>query len=315
LRIASLLPSATEIVCGLGALDDLVGRSHECDHPDDVRRLPVLTRTRVASGSSADVDADVRRLLERALALYEVDLEALVAAQPDIILTQDLCDVCAVSFDDVCRASERVLGSSVAVVSLRPDRLRAIWDDVRRVGHAVRRSNEGDALARRLEQRTLEIAGRVPSEARRPTVLSVEWLSPVMIGGLWMPELIELAGGVPLVTKAAERAPTLGLGDLRALDPDVVLVKPCGFDLARTLDERRLIAECLPWASWRAVREERVFLADGNAFFNRSGPHIVESLEILAACTHPSAFSDVGKKHASNFCRLTRELEAVPFPT
>ena len=312
MRIASLLPSSTEIVCGLGALEDLVGRSHECDHPNDVRGLPALTRTRVTSGSSAEVDADVRRLLERALALYEVDVEALAAARPDVILTQDLCDVCAVSFDAVCRASEQVLGSSVAVVSLRPDRLRAIWNDVRRVGRAVGRANEGDALARRLEQRTLEIAGRVPSGAHRPTVLSVEWLSPVMIGGLWMPELIELAGGVPLVTKAAERAPTLGPADLRALDPDVVLVKPCGFDLARTLDERRLIAECLPWASWRAVREGRVFLADGNAYFNRSGPRIVESLEILAACTHPSAFSAFRQKHASSVRRLTRELEAVP---
>jgi iron complex transport system substrate-binding protein len=311
-RIASLLPSATEIVCALGALSDLVGRSHECDHPDEVERLPVLTKTRVVPGSSAEVDADVRRLLERALALYELDLDALRAARPDVVVTQDLCDVCAVSFDDVCRASERVLGANVAIVSLRPESLSAIWDDVRRVGRAIGRGAEGDVLARRLEARALEVAGRVPAAARRPTVLSIEWLSPVMIGGLWMPELIELAGGVPLVTKAAERAPTLGLAELFALDPDVVLVKPCGFGLARTLDERSLVAESLPWTSWRAVREGRVFLADGNAYFNRSGPRIVESLEILAACTHPSEFSDFAGKHAPSLRRLTSDLEAVP---
>jgi iron complex transport system substrate-binding protein len=290
----------------------LVGRSHECDHPAEVLALPVLTQTSVASGSSAEVDADVRRLLERALALYEVDLDALRAARPDVVVTQDLCDVCAVSFDDVCRATERVLGASAVIVSLRPESLSAIWDDVRRIGRAIGRSSEGAVLARRLEARALEIAARVPAGARRPTVLSVEWLSPVMIGGLWMPELIELAGGIPLVTKATERAPTLSPAELGALDPDVVLVKPCGFDLARTLDERRLVAQCLPWTSWRAVREGRVFLADGNAYFNRSGPRIVESLEILAACTHPAAFSDFAREHAPSLRRLTRELEAVP---
>jgi iron complex transport system substrate-binding protein len=312
LRIASLLPSATEILCALGALPDLVGRSHECDYPDGVERLPALTRTRLTTGSSAEVDADVRRLLERALGLYEVDLDALARARPDVIVTQDLCDVCAVSFDDVCRASQRVLGANVSVVSLRPDRLSAIWDDVKRVGHAVGRSSEGEALAGRLAARAREIRARVPAGATLPTVLSVEWLSPVMIGGLWMPELIELAGGVPLVTKVAERAPTLGEAELSELDPDVVLVKPCGFDLERTLDERRLVSERLPWTSWRAVRDGRVFLADGNAYFNRSGPRVVESLEILAACTHPNAFSDFRRKHASSVRRLTPELEAVP---
>lgn len=299
-------------MCALGALPELVGRSHECDHPSDVRSVPVLTHTRLAPmRSSAEVDADVRRLLERALALYEIDLDALSRARPDVIVTQDLCDVCAVSFDDVCRATESVFGSNVDVVSLRPERLSAIWDDVRRLGRAIRRSDEGDELARVLSENTVEIARRVPADVRRPTVLSVEWLSPVMIGGLWMPELIELAGGTALVTRAGERAPTLGLDELRALDPDLVLIKPCGFDLEKTLAERRLLAECLPWTSWRAAREGRVFVADGNAYFNRSGPRIVESLEILAACTHPETFSDLARKHRASLRRLTPELRDV----
>jgi len=311
-RIVSLLPSGTEIVCALGALPELVGRSHECDHPSDVRSVPVLTRTRLDSArSSVEVDVDVRRLLEQALALYELDLDALSLAQPDIIVTQDLCDVCAVSFDDVCRSTESVLGSNVTVVSLRPERLAAIWDDVRRVAHAIRRSDEGEVLARVLAERTVEIARRVPEGVRRPTLLSIEWLAPVMVGGLWMPELIELAGGTALVTRAGERAPTLGPEELHALDPDVVIVKPCGFELEKTLGERRLVAECLPWSSWRAAREGRVFVADGNAYFNRSGPRIVESLEILAACSHPEIFPDLRRKHGASVRRLTHDLRAM----
>lgn len=313
MRIASLLPSGTEIVSALGALKELVGRSHECDYPANVRAVPVLTRTRLdGARTSATIDADVRHLLERALALYELDLDALSLARPDVIVTQDLCDVCAVSFDDVCRATESVFGRNVSVVSLRPERLAAIWDDVRRVARAIGRSDEGERLARALSEKTLEIAGRVPADVPRPRVLSIEWLSPVMVGGLWMPELIELAGGTALVTRALERAPTLGLAELRALEPDVVLVKPCGFELEKTLAERNVVAECLPWASWRAVREGRVFVADGNAYFNRSGPRIVESLEILAACTHPEMFADFGRKHRASVRRLLHDLRDAP---
>jgi iron complex transport system substrate-binding protein len=260
-------------------------------------------------GSSAAIDADVRDLLERALALYEVDLAALAAARPDVVVTQDLCDVCAVSRDDVCRAIDAVLGARVAVVSLHPRRLSDVWDDVRRVARAIGRSDAGAHVASELERRALAIARRVPAHVPRPSVLSVEWLSPVMIGGLWMPELIELAGGAALVTHAGEHAKTLSREELFRLDPDVVLVKPCGFELERTLAERALIAEVLPWAEWRAAREGRVFVADGNAYFNRSGPRLVESLEILAACTHPALFSDFREKHGSDVRRLTFALD------
>jgi iron complex transport system substrate-binding protein len=219
--------------------------------------------------------------------------------------------VCAVSRADVCRAAESVLGSNVAIVSLEPERLADIWSDVRRVARAVERPRAGDELVRRLENGLGEIAAAVPL-ATRPKVLSIEWLAPVMIGGLWMPELIELAGGSPLVTRAGERAPTLGRDELAALDPDVVLVKPCGFTLERTLAEARLLAEALPWEYWRAAREGRVVVADGNAYFNRSGPRIVDSLEILVAGMVPDAFPELRRKHAASARRLTHELEALP---
>jgi len=272
----------------------------------------VLTRSRIAAGSSTAIDRDVRRLLADALALYEIDLDALARARPSLVITQDLCQVCAVSFEDVCRAAESVLGAGVEVVSLRPERLSGIFEDVRRVARAIGLAREGEELALSLERRMTELGKDILSSRPRPTVLSIEWLSPVMVGGLWMPELIELGGGTALVTRAGKPAPTLGPRELRALDPDVVLVKPCGFGLEQTLAERRLIAESLPWASWRAVREGRVFVADGNAYFNRSGPRIVESLEILAACTHPDVFAELGRKHRASVCRLTRELEAEP---
>jgi len=311
-RIASLLPSATEIVRALGVQGELVGRSHECDYPPGVRELPALTRTRLGtSASSLAIDGDVRHLTERALALYEVDLDALAAARPDVIVTQDLCAVCAVSFGDVCRATERVLGHGVSIVSLRPERLSDVWNDVRRVGEALGRAREGDVCARELEERVRSIAERARHGGARPSVLSVEWLSPVMIGGLWMPELIELSGGTPLVTRPGEHAPTLGADDLARLDPDIVLLKPCGFELERTLAERALVAESLPWGRWRAVREGRVFVTDGNAFFNRSGPRLVESLEILAACVNPREFADFCEKHRANVRRLSVTLDAV----
>jgi iron complex transport system substrate-binding protein len=308
-RIASLLPSATEIVCALDAGAELVGRSHECDYPPAVAALPVLTRARLATRlSSTAIDADVRALVERALALYEVELDALSRASPDVVVTQDLCEVCATPFAAVCSAVDAVLGGRATVVSLRPERLAEVWNDVRRVGRAVGRENAGEELARELEARVRAVSERVPASAERPAVLSVEWFAPVMIGGLWMPELIELAGGVPLVTRAGERAPTLGRDELARLEPDVVLVKPCGFGLERTLAERRALADALPWDRWRAVREGRVYVADGSAYFNRSGPRLADSLEILAACTHPAVFPDFRARHAPVVRRLTHEL-------
>jgi iron complex transport system substrate-binding protein len=306
-RIASLLPSATEIVCALGARDELVGVSHECDFPRGVSSLPVLTRPRVYGGSSAGIDAAVRGILESALAVYDIDLERLREVAPDVIVTQDLCDVCAVSLDDVRAAVLRLARKDVRIVNLHPTRLNEIWADIVRTGEGIGREREAAALVSDCQTRIERIAGRA-REARgggaAPRVVTIEWISPVMIGGMWMPELVRLAGGEPLVTEPGEHAPTLTLEALAQLDPDVVLVKPCGFDLARTLQELRELKEALPWSSWRAIREGRVYIADGNAFFNRPGPRIVESLEILAACLHPSRLADLAEAHAGSVRRL-----------
>jgi iron complex transport system substrate-binding protein len=313
-RVASLLPSATEMVCALGAEGELVGISHECDFPASVTSRPALTRARLGPvRSSRDVDAEVRAVLRDALAVYEVDIERLREARADVIVTQDLCDVCAVSLDDVRSAVARLGVEGVEIVNLHPTRLADIWDDVQRVATALDRPDEGARLLDTLRGRVGEIAAMAGRTPDRPRVLAVEWLDPIMIAGMWMPELIALAGATPMVTAPGDHAPTLSLEALAALDPDVLLLKPCGFPLARTLREVALLKTNLPWDTWSCVREGRVFVADGNAYFNRPGPRIVESLEILAACAHPSAFSELRRKHRSSVVRLAPSLEAQAF--
>src|SRR5262245_25126308 len=219
MRVASLLPSATEMVCAVGARAELVGVSHECDFPAGVEALPALTRPRRAlPRKSAEIDRAVRAILEDALAVYEIELERLSAARPDVVVTQDLCDVCAVSLDDVRRALAELRRADVEVVSLKPTLLADVWDDVRRVGRALARSAEGERVASELARRAAELGQRGAAAARgagrRPRVLTIEWLAPVMIGGTWMPELVELAGGEALVTRPGEHAPALALSEL-----------------------------------------------------------------------------------------------------
>ncbi len=313
MRVASLLPSATEIVCALGAQSELVGVSHECDFPAGVRKLPVLTRTRkTLPRASGAIDRAVRKILEDALTVYEIDVEKLRGTKPELIVTQDLCDVCAVSLDDVRKALSELARADVEIVSLRPMRLADVWEDVRRVGRALGRAERGLTLAMELELRAAAIGARSSRLSLRPSVLTIEWLDPVMIGGTWMPELVTLAGGAPLVTRPGDHAPTLSHDELARLDPHVVLIKPCGFDLARTAGELAQLPTLLPWSSWRAVEAGRVFVADGNAFFNRSGPRLVESLEILAACVHPDEFGEFARAHAASVRRVAADLVLAP---
>lgn len=298
MRVVSLLPSATEMVCAVGAASELVGISHECDFPSAVRGLAVLTSTRMAShGSSGDIDRAVRSVVRDALSLYAIDERKLGELRPDLIVTQDLCEVCAVSLDDVRSAVARLAGSDdVRIVSLNPTRLSHVLDDVERVAAALGREAEGRRVRVELDARIRAIAARASGVTVRPRVVSLEWLDPLMLGGTWMPELIELAGGAAVGARAGELAPTVSSDELRALAPDVVLVKPCGFDVERTLKERDLVERSvLSVVSPKA----RVVVSDGSAYFNRPGPRLVESLEILAACVHPELFSDFARKHAA----------------
>lgn len=301
-RIASLLPSATEIVALLGCVDQLVGVSHECDFPEAVRALPALTSSRLVDpGSSRGIDMDVRSLVREALSIYRVYPEGLRRAAPDLVITQDLCEVCAVSLHDVQAALAKLAEhADVELVALSPTRLGDLFEDIRRVAKAIGVAERGDQVAQALKERCDLVGSRASAAPTRPRVVSVEWLDPIMLGGTWMPELIELAGGEAVGAEAGKAAPTVSLQELAKLQPELLLLKPCGFSLERSLQERSLID-----AICAAVGEQtRVFLADGNAYFNRSGPRLVESLEILAACVHPEIFSDFAKRHEGAFIRV-----------
>jgi iron complex transport system substrate-binding protein len=217
-------------------------------------------------------------------------------------VTQDLCEVCAVSLDDVRAAVARLAHrDQVRIVSLRPTRLEDVLEDVERVGEGIGRPEEGALVRRKLGERLRAIAGRAAEVPERPRVVSVEWIDPLMLGGTWMPELIELAGGVAAGAVAGQPAPTVSPSALRDLRPDVVVVKPCGFSLERTLAERDIIERSvIAFTGGRA----RVYVTDGNAYFNRPGPRLVESAEIMAACVHPEHFEDFGRTHASSITRL-----------
>ena len=290
-RIVSLIASATEIVSALGFEDQLVGRSHECDYPPSVARLPVCTAPKFdVHGSSADIDRRVKTLLQDATSVYNVDAALLKSLRPDVIVTQSQCAVCAVSRDDVERAICAWVDSRPRVVTLEPNCLADVWTDIRRVAAALDARTRGEQLVQRLQHRMEEIASRAASLATRPTVACLEWLDPLMAAGNWMPELIEHAGGVNLFGEAGKHSPAMTWDELIAKDPDVILALPCGFDLPRTRTEMRALARDPRWPALRAVAAGRVYVTDGNQYFNRPGPRLVESLEILAEILHPEAF-------------------------
>lgn len=289
-------------MCALGAADALVGISHECDFPAAIRDRAVLTRSRIdVSASSRAIDVAVRAVIRDAISIYDVDADRLAALAPDVIVTQDLCEVCAVSLDDVRAAVARLAHRErVEVVSLRPTRLDDVLGDVERVAAAIGQAARGTDVRAALAARIDAIAARGAAAAARPRVVTLEWIEPLMIGGTWMPELVALAGGEPVGAVAGAPAPTVDRAQLAALAPDVVVIKPCGFDLARSLAERDVIERDVI----AAVPRARVYLTDGNAFFNRPGPRLVESLEILAACLQPEVFGDLAAAHADAILRI-----------
>ena len=285
-----MLASGTEVVCALDCGDRLVARSHECDHPGWVQRLPAVTRPRLdTSRRSGEIDRDVRSILTQALSVYEVDHERLAALEPDLLVTQVQCEVCAVSLKDVEEALRTGLRSRPAVVSMQPDDLASLWSDMRTIAAALGVPERGVQLVTRLRARMRGIAERAKGRAL-PRVACIEWIEPLMAAGNWTPELLALAGAVDVLGEPGKHAGTLPLERLTAADPDVIWVTPCGFDLARTRAELPALGAQPGWRELRAVREGRVFLGDGNALFNRPGPRVVDALECLAEAMHPEAF-------------------------
>jgi iron complex transport system substrate-binding protein len=290
-RIISLLPSATEIVAALGFADNLVGRSHECDFPPGVEKLPICSSTKIpVHGTSYEIDERVKEIVAEGLSVYRVDVDRLREPRPDFILTQTQCAVCAVTPRDLEQALGTWVGAQPALVSLEPNNLDDVWNDIRRVAEALGVLPRAEGLIGSLSKRLAAIRAEA-RDLSRSTVAAIEWLGPLMAGGNWMPELIEIAGGASLFAQPGQHSPWLDWASLIEADPEVILLLPCGFKIAQTIRDLSLLTENSAWAHLRAVKEGRVYLIDGHHFFNRPGPRLVESAEIVAEILHPDRFS------------------------
>lgn len=289
MRIVSLLPSLTELVCALGQRECLVGVTHECDFPPGVERLPHLTHSRIApAATGSEID---RLVAEQGGSLYELNSALLAELRPDLILTQEQCDVCAVNEQTVRRAAARLPGSP-PVESVNPTDLSSVFGMFRRVGELLDAIDEADGLVLRFQQTAAEIARRCAGR-NRPRVVLLEWLDPPFISGHWNPEIIELAGGVEVLGKSGERSRRSSWNEVAAAAPEVLLLSPCGFTLERGELELDGLSATPEWQTLPAVRNGRVALIDGSAYFSRPGPRLEASLRIAAAAIHPDRCADL----------------------
>ena len=290
MRICSLLPSATEMVFALGQGHLLVGRTHECDYPPQAAHIPQVTRTNIPTGLSSDrIDAAVSGTLEMRGSLYELDLPLLEELQPDLILSQRLCDVCAVSSDRVEKAVAG-LKSRPRVLNLEPHSLEGILEDISTVGQAIGAEASADALVQHLRRRIDAVAQKTRTLALRPNVFCMEWVNPPYCGGHWMKELVEIAGGRDDLANLHQPSHRIEWRKVLDFAPEIIVLTCCGFSLERNLQEAQIWGGFEGVLELPALRSGRVFATDGSSYFSRPGPRIVDSLEILAHCIHPGLF-------------------------
>jgi iron complex transport system substrate-binding protein len=289
--IVSLIPSGTEMICVLGCQNQLVGRSHECDFPPGIIRLPICTQPAIAvEGGSREIHDRVSNRLEKSLSVYRVQTDVLRELQPDIIVTQTQCDVCAVSVTDVEQALKEVLRLQPTLITLHATDLPGVWNDLLQISEGLGRVHNGQELLAIYQSRMAAIAGITKDLQPYPTIACIEWMEPLMAAGNWVPELVQLAGGQSVFGQPGEHAPWITWEALAAADPDMLVFMPCGFSITRIQQELPALTHHPLWPELRAVKNQKVYLTDGNQFFNRPGPRLVESLEILAEITHPTHF-------------------------
>jgi len=290
-KIVSLLPAATEIVCALGLEENLVGRSHECDYPESVKQLPVCSEANIPDNlGSAAIDTKVKELLTDALSVYTVKRDLIKQLSPDVVITQAQCEVCAVSLKEVEEALEDYLDKQSTIISLQPDGLETIFNNIREVAAVLDVPVKGEQLIEDLQERADIIRHKLKFMENKPTVACIEWLEPMMVSGNWVPELVSIAGGTPILAENGKHSPYVKWEDIQQQDPDVIVVMPCGFSIERTMKEINLLLQLPGFAEMKAVKNDRFYIADGNQYFNRPGPRIVDSIEILAEITHPKQF-------------------------
>ena len=287
-RVISLLPGATEIVCALGAADSLVAISHECDYPPEIVHLPRVSTSAVdSSANSNEIDAAVRRVAESGLPLFALAADDIVRLAPTVIITQSLCEVCAVSDGDV-RDIADLISPAPVVLPMTGTTLGGVWDDIRGIAAALDRSAEAEAMLTSIGERMRAVHEQLESaRAPRPRVAVIEWLDPVFVAGHWTPELVRRAGGIDVVATPGAHSVQATVEQVREADPDIIVFAPCGFDVARTEREARAL---LATTAWQWARTRHVCAIDGNALTSRPGPRLADSVEVMAALFHPQLF-------------------------
>jgi iron complex transport system substrate-binding protein len=309
MRICSLLPGATEVVALLGRTRHLVGISHECDYPPEIRTKPVLVRPKVDGGlPSHEIHRRVQAALDAGESLYELDETLLARVRPDLVIAQELCGICAITPSQLVHAF-CVLPSAPRVLSLGSSTLDEVLADIERIGDAIGRAQEAADLVERLRSRLHAVLLQVAPAEQRPRVACLEWLDPVFAAGHWVPEMVAYAGGVDVLGTPGAPSAQISWEQVRAAQPDVLVVMPCGFSIARTRQELDRLAARPGWKDLPAVRRGAVFLVEAAAYFNRPGPRLIDGVEILAACLHPS-LAQTAKTDAVQ--RLAETALAVP---
>lgn len=295
MRICSLLPAATEILCALGLQEAIVGISHECDYPPAIRGRPRLTRSRTTDfGESIGIDQQVRQSLALGEALYVLDEELLDSLRPDLVVTQSLCSVCAVGSEAASRALQR-LSPKPQVVSLHPHSLDALFKEIRLLGRLTSRKAQAEVLVAALVKRIEAVQQAIAASGNPPRrVVCLEWLDPLMSAGHWVPEMVEVAGGCELLGRQGQPSRRVTADALLKADPEMLILMPCGFSIERTRSELPMLAQSAWWGKLTAVRQGNIRLVDGPAFFNRCGPRTITGIELLASLLHPQAGSIVG---------------------
>ena len=290
-RIVSLLPSCTEIICRLGYREHLVGISHECDYPNSISGLPVLTKARLSpEGTSIEINQSVTDLLQRGLSVYDVDASLLKSLSPEIIVTQAQCEACAVSLDQVQDIVSNWTLNQTEIISLEPNTLNEVWLGFDIIAKTMGAPESSSILKSEINERFKLLKDKLKGTEQKPTVLCIEWIEPIMVAANWVPELVSFAGGRNVMSVSGTDSRFCSWDEIKKTNPDIIIMMPCGFGIKRTLEDIHFLQNIKGWEELKAVKERKVFVVDGNQYFNRPGPRLVDSAEILAEVIHPEYF-------------------------
>ena len=293
-KIVTLIPSATEIVAFLGQKNSIIGRSHECDYPHGLNHVARLTSPKInVDGTSKEIDKQINTILENSLSVYKVDVPKLKELNPDFIITQAHCEVCAVSFSEVENIVSKNLNKNTKIISLQPNTLNDVFDDIKRVAKELNIETEiNNNLIKNLSERLNKIKELSSKQKNKPSVACIEWIDPLMMAGNWIPEMVQIAGGTNILGKSGKDSHWIKFNEIANQDPEIIIFLPCGFNIEKTQDElKNFLKNNNEWKSLKAVKNKKIFVADGNQFFNRPGPRLLESIEIFAEIMHPNLFN------------------------